>query len=191
MKKLIAVFALIAMAANVSFAADNLKGKTDVSVSLFDAVIDGHGDLENAIGFGITGTHYLFPNLSLGADFSMNSNKSSQTGTSKVNINMFGIHSKLYAQPFKIGNTEWQAYGVFGMGSYGFELKYSGGKADDRAFGFNYGAGLMHCFADNSLVLNLEIRTHHGFQEDLSQGGVQQFEKAVYTNYTASIGYRF
>ncbi|MBO4555177.1 MAG: outer membrane beta-barrel protein, partial [Elusimicrobiales bacterium] len=179
------------MAANVSFAADNLKGKTDVSVSLFDAVM-ADGDFENAIGFGIAGTYFVQNNLSLGAEFSMNSNNCSVPGVKKAETNMFGIFAKLYSQSFKIGNTDWNAYGIFGLGTYGYEVKSDAGKGDDRAFGINYGAGLMHYFSDNNLVLNLEIRKHNGFQEDLgNNAGVNRYQKAVYTNYTASIGYRF
>ena len=37
----------------------------------------------------------------------------------------------------------------------------------------------------------MEIREHHGFQEDFSQNGQKAFGKAVYTNYGFNIGYRF
>ena len=71
------------------------------------------------------------------------------------------------------------------------EIKFQGGKVDDRTFGVNYGAGLMHRFTDSNIILNLEIRMHRSFQQDLSQNGVPNYQKAVYTNYGFNIGYRF
>lgn len=202
MKKIISFFTILYLFANAAYAAprhnkkankaDNLQGHTEIAANIFDATLgDAHPDLENAVGFGIDGHYYIFDNFALGADFSMNSNKSSEQNTNKVNFNQFGIYSKLYSQPFKIGSSDWRAYGVFGLATYGMEIKFQGGKVDDRAFGVNYGAGLMHRFTDSNIILNLEIRMHRSFQQDLSQGGVPNYQKAVYTNYGFNIGYRF
>ncbi len=185
MKKILAMFALVAMAANVSFAQEGLKGRAEAYFSLYDAVIDNDAAAENTIGFGISGQYYVLDNLSAGAELSMNNHRGA--GDHKVNINMFGFNAKLYSQPINIGGENFNAYGVFGIGSYGLEVKNNGSKEDDRTFGFNYGAGLMYYFANHSLVTSLEIRTHHGFQAQLgSERG-----KAVYTNYMVNVGYRF
>ena len=199
MKKIISFFTILFLFANAAYAAPRhhkkstsgqLQGRGEIAASVFDAVVDNSAQIENGIGFGVTGAYYVFDNLALGGEFSMNSNKISTNGMNKVNYNMFGIYSKIITQPFYFGSAEWRAYALFGIGTYGMEIKSNGGKVDDRAFGFNYGMGLMHSFTNN-IFPNMEIREHHGFQEDFSQQGNQAFGKAVYTNYGFNIGYRF